>query len=387
MSLKTVLTSLAMLVLVGSIAQADDLERIRNRDKLLFEKLQSDARSALDESGKLAARDPESARGLLQDTIARVRNSSAGTDEQRAEIVQRLQTRMRDINRSADVKRIADEEERRAIDDKNRRDPKRLPKAEGPSPGDIAASRIKGGHEQLAAADRLRAERALRQNDVFASIQQSATPIRGVVEYPKFWDRILARSKPNLSPKEVTLLKAMNSTLSVNFDREPLKNALNYLMEKTGQAIIVNEQSLKDANIEYDDPVTFKIEKITVRTILKKILADRGLTYVIQEGTIQVVTPERARAMMTVRTYPIGDLVNSQTAMQAQIMYGPFAAQFIRQQNAAGIISMLQNSVDPSMWNVNGGGGSMTYDDASQSIAVRASAELHYMLGNGMFGR
>jgi hypothetical protein len=387
MSLKSAFAAFALVMLVGLAARADDLERIRNRDKLLLEKLTSDVRTALDESSKLAARDPESARGVLQDAIARVRNSTAGTDEQRADLVQRLQTRMRDINRAADVKRITDEEERRATDDKNRRDPKRLPGVDGPSPADIAAARIKGGHEQLAAADRLRAERALRQNDVFASIQQSSQPVKGVIEYPKFWDRILARSKPNLSPKEVTLLKAMNSTLSVNFDREPLKNVLNYLMEKTGQAILVNEQSLKDANIEYDDPVTFKIEKITVRTILKKILSDRGLTYVIQEGTIQVVTPERARAMMTVRTYPISDLVNSQNAMQAQILYGPFAGQFVRQQNAAAIISMIQNSVDPSMWNVNGGGGSITYDDASQSIAVRASAELHFMLGNGMFGR
>src|SRR5207253_667559 len=107
-----------------------------------------------------------------------------------------------------------------------------------------------------------------------------------------------------LSAKEIALLKAMNSTLSVDFKGNSFKEVLEYLQVKTGLTIIVDENSLKDAMVEYNDPVTFKVQKVTVRTILKKILADRGLSYILQEGIVQVVTAQRARETMVVRSYP-----------------------------------------------------------------------------------
>ncbi len=110
--------------------------------------------------------------------------------------------------------------------------------------------------------------------------------------------RKLTESRKNfvgnkLTAKEVTLLKALNSTLSVNFKEAQFKDVLEYIQEKSGVAIIVDEGSLKEAMVEYNDPVNFKIHKVTVRTILKKILLDRGLSYIIKEGTIQVVTVKR----------------------------------------------------------------------------------------------
>src|SRR5581483_11986329 len=136
----------------------------------------------------------------------------------------------------------------------------------------------------------------------------------GDVAFAKNWKQLSEIRKqtvgPHLTPKEVALLRTLNSTLSVDFRDVSFKDVLGYLQDKTGLAIIVDNGSLRDAMIDYDEEkVTFKANKVTVRTILRKILADRGLAYVLKEGTVQVVTNQRAREMMVVRTYPINDLV------------------------------------------------------------------------------
>ena len=57
-------------------------------------------------------------------------------------------------------------------------------------------------------------------------------------------------------------------------------------------------------------------------------------------------------------------------------------------QNAQMIINSIESSVEPQMWKSNGGPGSITFHEPSQSLVIRASAEMHYMLGGaGMISR
>ena len=38
-----------------------------------------------------------------------------------------------------------------------------------------------------------------------------------------------------------------------------------------------------------------RAKKVTLRTVLKKVFGDLGLTYIIKDATIEVMTPERAK--------------------------------------------------------------------------------------------
>ena len=55
--------------------------------------------------------------------------------------------------------------------------------------------------------------------------------------------------------------------------------------------------------------------------------------------------------------------------------------------NAQGIINMIQNSIEPSMWSVNGGPATVTFFEPGMALVVRAPAEMHYMMSNSMYGR
>jgi len=124
--------------------------------------------------------------------------------------------------------------------------------------------------------------------------------------------------------------------------------------------------------------VSFSAKTITLRTVLKKVLGDRGLSYIVKDGIIQVLTADRARSTMSVRVYPVLDLVNPTAQPMAPAVEWLFAQS---------LISSIQHSVDPTIWDINGGPASITYDLANHALLVRASAEVHYSLGLGGSGR
>src|SRR5262249_913427 len=151
--------------------------------------------------------------------------------------------------------------------------------------------------DSLAEAQRLK---ALKEKGTLAVEQDVQTTAARMTEQ-RITDRFIQiseRRKPKLTEGEKCLLKALNGTLSVNFDKKPLKEVIDFLHDKGDLNIFVDEDSLKEVNVEYDDPVTFKVRGASVRFILKKVLADRGLTFFIKDAAVHVMTPDKAKQFM-----------------------------------------------------------------------------------------
>jgi hypothetical protein len=250
------------------------------------------------------------------------------------------------------------------------------------SPASVAEKFIESTGGSVGAAARIQDDKNKGFAGAIGGIAKSSIPQGEDVKFPKDWaSKTKLREKyagPVLSPKEIALVKALNSVMSVDFNETPLKTVLEVLQDRTGQAIIVDLASLKEANTDYTDPVTFKVNKALFSTILRKVLRDNGLTYVIQEGTLQVVTQAKAREMMTVRTYPINDLVQASSFAQ---QFGPFAARAQMLNNVQNLILMIQNSVDPAIWQANGGSASITFSEPGMALIIRAPTEFHYQFG------
>ena len=188
---------------------------------------------------------------------------------------------------------------------------------------------------------------------------------------------------PQLTEKEAKILKTLNSTITIDYKAEyKFKTVLEELQDKTSLILIMDQASVQDLNLDYDDPVKLKLGKVTVRTALKKILGDRGLTYIIKEGALQVMTPKRAAEHTVIRSYPVEGLVApSQVALQ----FGPIVARAQMLANVQSLINTIQGSIDPNYWQPNGP-GSISFFEPTMSITIRASAEMHYQMRGG-FGR
>lgn len=383
----TTLPVVAVLVLSGSI-RADELDRFKAKNELAIQKLVGEINYALSQARVLEKSDPGRARTLLRQAAAQLEDDALLPERQRAGLHNQVKTRLAQVTQLLRERQAQQEQAVQLAADKLKRDTQRPDPNRPPDRGPFAVAQktIPSTASQLAALDRLRRDQAKGFVGVLGQVEASATPFDGVIEYPSYWQQLTENRKkivgPRLTAREVALLKALNSTLSVDFTNAPLRDVFEYLQEKTGQAIIIDEGSLREAGTDYDDPVNFKVKKVTVRTILRKILADRGLAYVLREGTIQVVTAQRAREIMVVRTYPVDDLVGPDWR------FGPFLGRLQMYANVQNLINAIMTGVEPSHWQPNGGPGNITFNEAGMALVVRASAEMHYMFGSGsLIGR
>jgi len=237
--------------------------------------------------------------------------------------------------------------------------------------------------DQIAQQKELTKQRAENTLLVYLSVDKSRKIPLGEVEFPADWvEKTKKRSKQvNITEKEQAILKALNTVISVDFDKSGFQGVIDFLEKKTGQSIIIDKQAMNEANVTYDTPVTMKA-KTTTRTILKRVLADLNLAYIIKDEAIQVTSIQKAKETLSARTYYVGDLVGFGGGMG-------FGGYIGRQQMALQIqqlATLITQVVEPESWAVNGGSGlgTIAFEPITMSFVVRQTAEIHYLLGIGL---
>ena len=181
-----------------------------------------------------------------------------------------------------------------------------------------------------------------------------------------------------MTKEEKAILKSLDTILDVNLPDVSFQEFLDMLKDKTGLDVLVSKQAMEEASVQYDTKLKIR-GKAATRTLLRKVLADLGLTYVVKDATVQVTTVARAKEMMTTRSYYLGDL-----APVVDIRWGPVISQALMAQNMVNLVNMITQSIEPGSWQVNGGAGTIAFQPATMTIIVRQSAEVHYLLGNGI---
>lgn len=220
----------------------------------------------------------------------------------------------------------------------------------------------------------------MAQNDVL----RASLPVKGDVEFPADWkDRAGRRTNEvKLTDKERQLLSALDKAVTLNFKDQPLEYALQELSDKLGERLLIDQKSLRDLDIDLKRPVSLDARGISARTALRQVLAANGLTFVVKDETIQVVTVERSRDMLVTRVYYLGDLIQGVGPFGGALQWGPLVDFQQTQANAQMIIDSIQGSVDPLSWQGKGGSGTVTFHFPSMSLIVRASSEVHATLGS-----
>ena len=243
---------------------------------------------------------------------------------------------------------------------------------------DYAKPRQDSGKSDLQKVGDLKAERS--KNEAAIARQFAAMfPAPGDVTYPKDWlTRVAKRTTGiKLTEKEKEIVKSLNAKMTIELEGKTFQNVVDYLTEKTKLPIVVDGRALGDLNITYDAPVNVKLKGVSTRTVLKRFLADLGLTYVMKDETILVTTPARAKEMLTTRTYSIIDLIPTGQGMAA------FGAQIQAIQTAQMLMVTITQTVEPDSWEVNGkgGAGQIYFYPPTFSIVVKQTAEMHYLMG------
>lgn len=425
--LRCAATALAAGLLITASAKAQT-QKNDTRDRLAkvsAQKTEADVRAALVKAQNLSARDSAKAAELLQAMLAQLEDNASLTSERREQLAGLLRRRIDALKSGSSEPALNESELQTKIRRfENRKDQEQkdqddavlrrkladildLEKAGKPAEAKRAAAELAkqypthpavqnslltaSAFDQLASAREIKREKTERTVAALNDVDRSALPPLGDIEYPKDWKEKSERRKmyaaPKLTPKERAILQALQTPITVNFKEEKFQEVLEYLSTLLGQPILVAKTDLNDASISYETAVTLNVKGVTARTVLRKILGEFGMTYVIKDEVIQIVPLSKAREMMVVRTYYIGDLLGNRGGPGDPLtnIYGPGIGGLAAMQNLASIVEMIQTSVDPASWQSNNGPGALYFHLPSMSLVVKQSAEVHAMIASGMF--
>jgi hypothetical protein len=380
------LLSLLVLMLGGTglarAQEADPLDRVRKLREIEAQRVEKEFREGREYAYRVVRTEPTRAFDRIQsllDIVAADEALDASRRDQLTRTLKRDVSLLRGI--LADRKARNDESTARAaarVESRRTEDPRRTNDAR--SAVDAARSRIESMNSRVTDARSTRAQTNDRYLATQAQVDASAKPPASDYELPADWVEKSKRRSPEqkLTAREKALLDALQKPISVDFSGDTFSSVIEYLQKLTGQTIVMDKQALEEANVTYDTPVTLRLPKVSLRTVLKRMLGDLNLTYVIKEESIQITTPARAKEMMVTRAYYVGDLVG-----MANVFYGPALNQLQMIQSIGTIINTVQSQIDPATWQANGGSATIVYDPISMSLIIKASAEVHYMLGGG----
>ncbi|MGI8982102.1 MAG: permease prefix domain 1-containing protein [Pirellulaceae bacterium] len=119
--------------------------------------------------------------------------------------------------------------------------------------------------------------------------------------------------KPTGAPAETPeerIEKALSMPMDLDFNEKPLKEILVTIQEMAKVPVIVAWKKLEEAAINLETPVSFNVKGISLRSGLRLMLGQLGLTYVVEDEVVQITTPEDAGSRQEIRVYDCRDLLN-----------------------------------------------------------------------------
>ena len=371
----------AGLLLVNS-ARAENPDLLKDADArraVEAQRAERDVREARDEAYQTARSQPAKALERIRGLLKLLDANAEITDAQRDALTALLKRDLVTIQKMADDARSPEAPTtgfHPVTPDRRADDAKDLVKE--------ANDRIASSKDSLNEAREIRDKKAVAFNNQFMEVEKSSIMPTGEIKFPSDWrEKSLRRLKNNqLTDAERSILKALATSISVDFTDQKLGGVLDWFQKKTGLTIVLDKGATDDLNINGESTtLSLHLDKVSTRTALKKMLADLGLTYVIKDETILVTTPAKAKDMMTVRTYYIGDLVP-----QYDLRFGPTLSALQAQATIAQLVNMITNNIDKDSWEVNGkeGGGNIVFDPTTMTLIVKQSAELHMKMKQGL---
>ena len=115
--------------------------------------------------------------------------------------------------------------------------------------------------------------------------------------------------------KTKSILAKLDEPISMSFANEtPLEDVLKYIKSATqgpndsGVPIYVDPVGLNEAEKTMTSPVTLDLEGVPLKTTLRLLLKQLGLTYTVKDGLLTITSESSEDQPTEIRVYPVADL-------------------------------------------------------------------------------
>ena len=218
-------------------------------------------------------------------------------------------------------------------------------------------------------------------------------------------------------PRRTDTLSMLDQRIpEVSFDGVPFEQVMDWVAEITGANVVVRWQTLEDNGVDRDKPITIKMKNLRLSQVLWMIMneaagADLRLAYRASGSMLIMSTEEDLAKEVVIKVYDIADLLTSAPRFNNAATMDPSQAlnqmgqggsgggggggnqlfqnnnqQQQNESNAQGtatdiqeLIDLIQQTVEPDSWAVNGGTGQIYA--FQKSLVVSNSLLVHQKIG------
>lgn len=177
--------------------------------------------------------------------------------------------------------------------------------------------------------------------------------------------------RPLPTTGEAKILAALGQPTVVDFADHPLSDVADFLKRKHQIEIQLDNKALTDAGVGSDTPITMQLGGITLRSLLRLMLRELDLTYVVRDGFLLITSKTEAENILRVKVYPVADLV-SDSEFRPRVR----AAQNVVEDYSS-LTNLITSTVAPTTWDEGTGPGSIKVFDNSHTISFAQTEEVH----------
>lgn len=154
----------------------------------------------------------------------------------------------------------------------------------------------------------------LQASETSAIPMSDARPV--VFPGAKEWEELTKRrekyKEPTLapvSPAEEKIRKSLTRPITVDFRETPLDQITKFVQDFAGINVVLDQVGLDEAGVDSEEPVSLQLEDIPLKSALKLMLGPLELAYLIKDDVLLITSKERAESLLVTKVYPVADLV------------------------------------------------------------------------------
>lgn len=167
---------------------------------------------------------------------------------------------------------------------------------------------------------------------------------------------------------ELRIYRNLQKRVSVNYEDIPLSVVFKDLSSRSGLNFVFDPFAFEDAGLTPAQRVSLSENETRVATLLDQLLIANGLDYVVGDDVIKITTRRRARGELSVRLYPVADLLEPA---------GPGDSPHSPDDVADALWEQITSEIAPDSWDQVGGQGGVRYLKSAKSFAIRQTANVH----------
>ncbi len=192
-----------------------------------------------------------------------------------------------------------------------------------------------------------------------------------------------------------TLEQRLEAKVTLVAREAPLGDLVEVLSTALDGPVVLSRVKLEEAAINLETPVTYRLRNVSLKSGLRHVLGQLGLTYVIKDDAIVITTPEDAGSQLETRVYDCRDLMKlpspirkvkqAETAKPGtEIGASGIPAKAPDKKDEAGaeggydiadLMKVITTTVVPDSWDDIGGPGSIS--DFKGLVTVSQTQEVH----------